>query len=181
MIDIDDVSDIEVLSIGAERLLRETERHSDELPISQEDQESNRHLQRQNIPKPWYVHSITINKDYIRDDYSNDNFDDDTDDDNDDSDFEYNDDDDIVVLTATKDFSMVSFFSKGTATDAVSPPASYPEKICPICMENIFENEPSSTNCGHLFCFECIQKAIRNSRKCPMCAKRLKNIHRIYV
>ncbi|EDW47753.1 GM20261 [Drosophila sechellia] len=40
---------------------------------------------------------------------------------------------------------------------------------CPICMENVRRRQPAATPCGHVFCIDCIQKAIEDFKKCPMC------------
>lgn len=55
---------------------------------------------------------------------------------------------------------------------------------CPICLESIIKREPVSTNCGHLFCKNCIQQALQNVKKCPMCKKSLPGkspFHKIYL
>ncbi|KAH8350497.1 hypothetical protein KR067_004934, partial [Drosophila pandora] len=44
---------------------------------------------------------------------------------------------------------------------------------CPVCLECVSHREPVSTNCGHVFCRECIEGAIRSMHKCPMCNKDL--------
>ena len=48
---------------------------------------------------------------------------------------------------------------------------------CTICQE-IFIN-PSVTNCGHTFCYQCIKKWRRQKRKqakCPLCRERIRKI-----
>lgn len=54
---------------------------------------------------------------------------------------------------------------------------------CPVCMEQIKNEPPTSTICGHLFCYTCIKKAIQTRKKCPMCNTKLtvKQIHPIYL
>ncbi|XP_022211081.2 E3 ubiquitin-protein ligase RNF4-like isoform X2 [Drosophila obscura] len=54
---------------------------------------------------------------------------------------------------------------------------------CPVCLESVRQREPYSTKCGHVFCRECIQTAIRTTRKCPMCNKKLnlRQTSRIYL
>lgn len=44
---------------------------------------------------------------------------------------------------------------------------------CPICLENVRNNIPVSTNCGHIFCKECLRQALQSVKKCPMCKKSL--------
>lgn len=40
---------------------------------------------------------------------------------------------------------------------------------CIICMSVISGENVGVTNCGHLFCFECLKMAVSNTHKCPMC------------
>jgi len=51
---------------------------------------------------------------------------------------------------------------------------------CPICQFPI--KDISSTKCGHLFCQNCLEQAVRLYKKCPTCRKHvfLKDIHRIF-
>ncbi|EDV56136.1 peroxisome biogenesis factor 10 [Drosophila erecta] len=44
---------------------------------------------------------------------------------------------------------------------------------CPICMEYVRRRQPGATKCGHVFCFGCIDKAIRSFEKCPICNRQL--------
>ncbi|XP_047078275.1 E3 ubiquitin-protein ligase RNF4-like [Lolium rigidum] len=56
-----------------------------------------------------------------------------------------------------------------------------PSFDCPVCWNKLVE--PSTTNCGHIFCTECIKQAIQYQKKCPTCRKALRknNFHRIYL
>mmetsp|Transcript_2574 Transcript_2574/g.3565 ORF Transcript_2574/g.3565 Transcript_2574/m.3565 type:complete len:227 (+) Transcript_2574:138-818(+) len=55
---------------------------------------------------------------------------------------------------------------------------------CAICQETVKESKShlASTSCGHLFCQKCIRKAVRLTKCCPTCRKKikLKDIHRVY-
>ena len=42
---------------------------------------------------------------------------------------------------------------------------------CPICMDTMIN--PTVTNCGHVFCFECSKACIQMKGQCPMCKKPL--------
>ena len=42
-------------------------------------------------------------------------------------------------------------------------------EICPICMEDITEDNLAVTMCGHIFCYECINIVVERSNKCPNC------------
>ena len=40
---------------------------------------------------------------------------------------------------------------------------------CPICMD-ILSDPAMLTECGHIFCKECIHKSFEIAHKCPMCS-----------
>lgn len=55
---------------------------------------------------------------------------------------------------------------------------------CPVCLDSIKNRKPVSTQCGHVFCEECIQAAFGATKKCPMCQKKLNSkfpFHRIFI
>ncbi|CAK1540021.1 unnamed protein product [Leptosia nina] len=55
---------------------------------------------------------------------------------------------------------------------------------CPICCERLGKKPVSSTNCGHIFCLPCLEKALRHDSRCPQCRKTLKGsskYHRLYL
>ncbi|XP_045470856.1 peroxisome biogenesis factor 10-like [Harmonia axyridis] len=45
--------------------------------------------------------------------------------------------------------------------------SSYSIKICALCNEE--RKNPSSTPCGHIFCWDCIYESLSYSQKCPLC------------
>lgn len=54
---------------------------------------------------------------------------------------------------------------------------------CPICFEQLSSRmKPMSTRCGHIFCAQCLQRAIKGTHKCPTCKAtvRLKACTRLY-
>lgn len=57
------------------------------------------------------------------------------------------------------------------------------ELRCAICLENIFHQRVSSTRCGHLYCTECIEKAIETRNHCPLCNAEIKlcQLQRIHL
>ncbi|CAK7335852.1 unnamed protein product [Dovyalis caffra] len=65
-------------------------------------------------------------------------------------------------------------------SETVSPPGA-PAFRCPICMDEL--QEATSTKCGHVFCKDCIQKALAVQKKCPTCRMkcRAKSIYRIFL
>lgn len=59
---------------------------------------------------------------------------------------------------------------------------------CPVCMDraSVFESmgrKLVTTNCGHIFCNECIRNAISSLHKCPVCNKKLtlRSYHRLFI
>lgn len=54
---------------------------------------------------------------------------------------------------------------------------------CAICLQDMTSQSLTSTSCGHLFCTECINQALRSSNQCPMCKKtvELNTLRRIYL
>lgn len=61
------------------------------------------------------------------------------------------------------------------------PPVNFSDKKCPICFDAL--KNPSVTLCGHVFCTECLQAAVRTSKQCPICRKKmtLKGFHPLYL
>ncbi len=69
----------------------------------------------------------------------------------------------------------------GTGDRSVSSPGGdRPVLTCTICLDAV--KRPASTTCGHLFCEACIKLAIKETKCCPSCRKKLRptNVHRIY-
>lgn len=59
---------------------------------------------------------------------------------------------------------------------------------CPICLDSfqILKRKGIpmyTTPCGHVFCYDCIRKAIRTNGKCPVCCEdsQLGRCHKIYL
>ncbi|XP_063372539.1 probable E3 ubiquitin-protein ligase bre1 [Cydia amplana] len=55
---------------------------------------------------------------------------------------------------------------------------------CPICLDNLQRGSIASTNCGHVFCQECIKQSLKTSgKKCPTCRKQLKGVgyHQVFL
>ncbi|KAI8115322.1 E3 ubiquitin-protein ligase RNF4 [Lucilia cuprina] len=80
--------------------------------------------------------------------------------------------------------------SSGSANVETSPASSagttasgHTPFMCPVCMESCLQRQPTSTRCGHVFCKECIEHAIRLTHKCPMCNTKISKsqIFRIYL
>lgn len=63
----------------------------------------------------------------------------------------------------------------------IAPPAAALVFCCPICMDEM--KEATSTKCGHVFCKNCIEKALAVQKKCPTCRTKCiaKSIFRIFL
>jgi zinc-RING finger domain len=52
---------------------------------------------------------------------------------------------------------------------------------CPICFEEMGadaddnNDRPATTRCGHIFCAECIERAVEEQQRCPMCRKEIRH------
>lgn len=57
------------------------------------------------------------------------------------------------------------------------------EMVCAICLDNIVYQRVSTTKCGHIFCTECIERAIAERNHCPMCntENNLNNLRRLHL
>ncbi|XP_046965175.1 E3 ubiquitin-protein ligase RNF4-like [Vanessa cardui] len=55
---------------------------------------------------------------------------------------------------------------------------------CPICMDELGKCPMSSTNCGHVFCSNCLEQSLKIEKRCPTCRKHLKGkfaYHPLYL
>ncbi|KAH8237733.1 hypothetical protein KR038_009689 [Drosophila bunnanda] len=50
---------------------------------------------------------------------------------------------------------------------------------CPICLLN--PQDPATTNCGHVYCSNCIYDALMTRVSCPLCNARVSNVTRIFM
>lgn len=75
-------------------------------------------------------------------------------------------------------------------TEKTSPGMEASKHIinCPVCMETVQQFEKDGrhvmvTHCGHIFCNECIKKAVKTQQKCPNCRKPVKwnNCHPLFL
>ncbi|KAK5642719.1 hypothetical protein RI129_008889 [Pyrocoelia pectoralis] len=54
---------------------------------------------------------------------------------------------------------------------------------CPICYEKLENRNISATQCGHVFCTQCLVQTIGVSKICPTCRTELtlEKIHPLYL
>lgn len=55
---------------------------------------------------------------------------------------------------------------------------------CPICFNNLGTETVVSTKCGHVFCRNCLQKALILKPVCPTCRRKLtgfQGYHALYL
>ena len=52
-------------------------------------------------------------------------------------------------------------------------------KQCPICYENIKDNNYIVTKCNHIFCNDCLFKSLNNQSCCPICRREIFNFNKI--
>jgi hypothetical protein len=52
---------------------------------------------------------------------------------------------------------------------------------CPICLDEMGADtdddnkRPATTGCGHVFCAECVERAVEGQQKCPMCRTEIRH------
>ena len=66
----------------------------------------------------------------------------------------------------------------------LEPPMQPAMLKCTICLDLASETTSlCSTVCGHIFCVDCLEGALKVDKKCPNCRKKLKKgqYHRIYL
>lgn len=49
-------------------------------------------------------------------------------------------------------------------------------EMCPICLENMKDNNLVITECNHKFCFTCLMKSCENKNECPLCRSQINHI-----
>lgn len=73
----------------------------------------------------------------------------------------------IKLITATVEEAATN--SRKRTTSGPSIEAKQRKLECAICLEGFEEQDISITNCGHLFCSDCIQDEIERNKQCPTC------------
>ncbi|XP_037951945.1 RING finger protein 10-like isoform X4 [Teleopsis dalmanni] len=93
-------------------------------------------------------------------------------------------DDDIVFGPNVIDLCSPNRKSPESTSDitlAEKSAIKHSQPMCPICIAPM--TVPTSTECGHVFCKACINRAVDTFKKCPLCnAKILKrHLRRIFL
>lgn len=52
-----------------------------------------------------------------------------------------------------------------------SSPLNYHNNSCPICWNEICQENKTTTECAHIFCKDCLDKWLRSYNTCPLCRK----------
>lgn len=65
--------------------------------------------------------------------------------------------------------------SNVTNADSDSDDENEGKERCSICWSNITGNDLGVTNCGHVFCYNCIKPYIESKHSCPICRKKINN------
>jgi SNF2 family DNA or RNA helicase len=87
--------------------------------------------------------------------------------------------DKLTELTKIKDGKESSLLYYKRFLELISDMKNVVETSCPICMDNINENNLGITICGHIYCYSCISVVIKEARKrssqskCPNCNKNI--------
>lgn len=74
-----------------------------------------------------------------------------------------------VKIQMDKPEGLRSIAKKRQATDPLETDAKIIRLECAICMNDFKDQNASSTECGHIFCTECIEGVIRSRERCPTC------------
>ncbi|RVE54791.1 hypothetical protein evm_000558 [Chilo suppressalis] len=88
-----------------------------------------------------------------------------------------------TVVTKPKNVKRKKKATKAKATKTKKC-QKYLKIRCPICFNNISNEAVSSTQCGHVFCTRCLQKALQINSVCPTCRKSLRKTtgyHALYL
>ncbi|KAH8338088.1 hypothetical protein KR059_005636 [Drosophila kikkawai] len=63
--------------------------------------------------------------------------------------------------------------------EAAVPPESPFCYKCPICIDDLLC--PIATNCGHVFCSDCLSSCLNIRYSCPLCNTDITNLQRLYM
>ncbi|XP_021018893.1 E3 ubiquitin-protein ligase RNF4 [Mus caroli] len=91
-------------------------------------------------------------------------------------------------LSRDKDVYVTTHTPRSTKDDGATGPRPSGTVSCPICMDGYSEIVQNgrlivSTECGHVFCSQCLRDSLKNANTCPTCRKKInhKRYHPIYI
>ncbi|XP_058526332.1 E3 ubiquitin-protein ligase RNF4 [Ochotona princeps] len=91
-------------------------------------------------------------------------------------------------LARDRDVYVTTHTPTSARTDGAAGLRSSGTVSCPICMDGYSEIVQSgrlivSTECGHVFCSQCLRDSLKSANTCPTCRKKInhKRYHPIYI
>lgn len=91
-------------------------------------------------------------------------------------------------LSRDKDVYVTTHTHRSNKDDGATGPRPSGTVSCPICMDGYSEIVQNgrlivSTECGHVFCSQCLRDSLKNANTCPTCRKKInhKRYHPIYI
>lgn len=91
-------------------------------------------------------------------------------------------------LARDRDVYVTTHTPRNAREDSATGLRSSGTVSCPICMDGYSEIVQNgrlivSTECGHVFCSQCLRDSLKNANTCPTCRKKInhKRYHPIYI
>nr|XP_031541166.1 E3 ubiquitin-protein ligase RNF4 isoform X2 [Vicugna pacos] len=91
-------------------------------------------------------------------------------------------------LSRDRDVYVTTHTPRNAREEAATGPRPSGTVSCPICMDGYSEIVQNgrlivSTECGHVFCSQCLRDSLKNANTCPTCRKKInhKRYHPIYI
>ncbi|KAF5916492.1 hypothetical protein HPG69_016244 [Diceros bicornis minor] len=91
-------------------------------------------------------------------------------------------------LSRDRDVYVTTHTPRNTKEEAATGLRPSGTVSCPICMDGYSEIVQNgrlivSTECGHVFCSQCLRDSLKNASTCPTCRKKInhKRYHPIYI
>lgn len=78
--------------------------------------------------------------------------------------YSYND----VIIINMNEYTENNYKKNTTEYNYEEKPLQFKDELCSICIE-VTEGEQITTECGHVFCKECIETHLKTSNQCPIC------------
>ncbi|EAW69943.1 hCG1791982, isoform CRA_b [Homo sapiens] len=95
---------------------------------------------------------------------------------------------DDELLSRDRDVYVTTHTSRNTRDEGATGLRPSGTVGCPICMDRYSEIVQNrrlivSTECGHVFCSQCLRDSLKNANTCPTCRKKInhKQYHSIHI